>query len=61
MVDQAQNLRAAKRMTWRSKFPVALAGVVGSFFIARYFLYRPVEKKYPGDLAVPVERSGGGL
>lgn len=45
--------------------PMAIGALVGatagSFLAARWFFYRPVLKKYPGDRAVSVDRSGGGL
>lgn len=49
------------RFTWKTKAPVAVGGAMAGFFAMRWWFYRPVMKKYPGDRVVPVDRSGGGL
>lgn len=38
-----------------------VAGTIGTFYTARWFLYRPVQKKSRDDWVVTVDRSGGGL
>ena len=49
------------RLSWRAKVPITIGSVICSFYIARWCFYRPVIKKHPEDMAVPVERSGGGI
>jgi hypothetical protein len=49
------------RYSWKMKAPIAAGGALTVFLGMKWWCYRPVLKKYPGDMVVTVERSGGGL
>lgn len=49
------------RYSWKTKAPIVAGGLLTAVLTAKWWCYRPVLKKYPGDMVVTVERSGGGL